>query len=114
MSVGLVTSTLTLSIRQSDALPASSTARVISWWAPEVGIVTVAPVATLVAGPLSRIHCMWSTPDSVSVPDSVTWYGAAYQPAPGSGVVLTGLVVSASPHESAALGSEQSTRNSEL
>jgi hypothetical protein len=114
VSAGLVTSTLTVSVRQSEALPASSTARVSSECVPEVGMVIVSPLPTSVAGPPSRIHCIWSTPDSVSVPDSATWYGAAYQPPPGNGVVLTGLVVSASPQESAASASRQLARNSLL
>ena len=90
--VGAVASTVTFSSCGADTLPATSRARVLSWYSPVVVKWTKLPEGPCSHGPPSICHSTRSTPDTASLALTSTW--AACTQSSGASVRLVGTVVS--------------------
>ena len=86
---GAVASTLTVSGRQAETLPAASTARVSKVWVPSV----VSATGPGCAVPPSTRHSPWSKPESASVPVSASEMPCC-QAVGAAGLVFAGRTVS--------------------
>ena len=90
--VGASASTWTFSTWGAERLPATSRARVRSWYSPVVVKGTMLPEGPCSQGPLSICHSTRSIPDTASVALTSTW--AAGTQSSGASVRSVGAVVS--------------------